>query len=294
MKTLLILIPIILLGIVFAGGLGKENPFGPSMPTGNYATLVEGSPNPAEKSLQISNVPAIVHTPSPSTTPAPSCTPNTKMAVDFLIDISGSMCETDLTSGLGRCSSPSIIPTDSKMGKLQAALTEFAEHLKTDDLVGIQTFETTADSPLSLGTFVKSSFLREVDNLYPNGSTNMRGGFTEADSRIRPVIGNYRDHKWAFILISDGRPNHIDPFSGLQATEQDSPLYPPDLVQPIKDLGVTVLTIGFGQDSVDSLLQAIASSKPGSNEKYFYKAPSTSDILDKINQIAETSCVQNR
>lgn len=294
MKTLFILVPIILLGVAFAGGLGKEGPFGPRVPSGIYATLTESTPSADQKTLQINTVPAVLHTPSPSVTPPPTCTPSTKVAVDFLIDTSGSMCETDSTSGTGGCSITGIIPSDSKMGKLKIALIEFAEQLKTGDLVGIQTFETTANSPLSLGSFEKSSFLREVNNLNPSGTTNMRVGFTEAESRIRSVIGNFKAHNWVLILISDGKPNHYDVFGVLQSPEEDSPLYPPDLVKPIKDLGVTVFTIGFGLDAVDSLLRSIASSNPVTNEKYFYEAPSASDILGRISQIAEASCIQNR
>jgi len=75
MKTLFILVPIVLLGIVFAGGLGKQSPFGPHPPSNTSATLLDATPNPEQKSLQIRNLTAVTNTPAPSSSPTNPVTP---------------------------------------------------------------------------------------------------------------------------------------------------------------------------------------------------------------------------
>lgn len=269
MKTLFILVPIVLLGIAFAGGLGKEGPFGPRVPSGNYATLTEQSPPPDQKTLQINTIPATLHTPGPSATP-PTCTPSTKVAVDFLLDVSGSMSYP---------ADPLDIVSSSKMEKLKTTVIAFANNFQaSEDFVGIQAFESTARNILSVGPYDNIIFTQEINGLALGNLTNMSQGFTVAKTEIERVINSYRQHKWVLILVSDGVPT------------AGAPPENPDVVQPIKDLGVDIVTIAYGADADRNLLQRIASTKPGSTQKYYYNAPSGIELQNIFNEIKTVIC----
>lgn len=299
MKTLLILIPIILLGIAFAGGLGKENPFGTKAPPDQYATLEEGTPIPDEKTLQLRNIPATIHTaasPSPTGT---ACTPNTKVAVDLLLDTSGSMF-------------------GNKIATLISAVTTFGSKLETDDLVGIQSFSSPpvdlttcsklgsnepACEVLNLTEFNQASFNQAVNQLIAGGNTHMRDGFEKARQVIasKRNLPEYQDYNWVLIFLSDGIPND----TSIYGPGPDSSQNPTPIADEMKNpggLNVRIISIGLDLDSIinnyvatftinrndvptyaRTLLQNIASDPPANNptqRNYFESA--TANDLDQI------------
>jgi len=274
-QTILLFAGLLLFATVISGGLlGGDGPSG----DGTQATMTDPT-SVAEQTLQLRTLIASTVAPTavqPTPTSGTTCTSG-KLAVDLLLDTSGSMGPDQL---------PPVPPSEYKINFLKSAISAFAQKLESTDVIGIQAFNSTSYPVLPLGLYNSVAFQQAVTYLQPFGTTNMRAGLTLAKTQIEVAKNSYPspEYKWYMILVSDGLPNVPNQVTG-------NPFYSPDVVEPIRSLGVTIITIGFGQDADPTLLQQIASTKPNSTEKFYYFSPPNGQLETIYNDIAADICI---
>lgn len=184
-SILILLLGIIILGsIVLSGGIfPKQDLNAPGSDIGGI--LVSQTPGPGYKNLQL------------NTLKFKQC--QTDAAVDFLIDVSGSMSY------------------ENKMSDLKNALNIFGAVFPGGGTIAMQVF-TSPDYippsgyreliPFSYYQDVRSTFQRTVASLTPLSGTHTKDAFVFAKSKIEAAMRDprFENKKFNLIFISDGVP----------------------------------------------------------------------------------------
>jgi hypothetical protein len=227
--------------------------------------------------------------PASSDTPSPSapltCSNGKKVAVNLLLDTSGSMA------------------SGNKIGKMKDAVIQFGDQFSENDVLGVQQFNSGASDvvPLNLYKNNRSQYKTAIANLRPTGYTHMKEGFTLAQQKVNAARPNYPDHIWVFIFLSDGVPRDQ------QQSIQDS-LSEPGYIRPhesqnptqiataIKNSGIRLISIGLDLDNPNNggphnaqygkqLMRSLASSPSD-----YYESATGDDLARIYSEIAQKIC----
>ncbi|MEK7558877.1 MAG: vWA domain-containing protein [Patescibacteria group bacterium] len=288
----------IILGVVFMGSLvmiggllpSERKPPPPNYQTGELATSPGSSSEPGLqlKTLKFKN---ITPTPTPTVTsaPIPSATPipcKNSLTVDFLLDITGSMT--------------SFTPSGfTKVSRLKEAVLAMTQNLTDDSIIGIQAFNSRIISrpdimdviPIAYFRDVKRNIPSEINLLVAEGGTPTRNALVFSYNKLAEAIPRFPGRKFNFILISDGAPCPGAGCPGNSGANQDPRLFTPNPADQIKNLGVTVYTVGVydaaqAEDPrLSDLLKSIASSPSN-----YYHARSADEIQSLLTAITGTIC----
>lgn len=189
-----------------------------------------------------------------------------KLAVDLLLDTSGSMCRG------GDC---------RKIDALKTAVKIFGTKLAAGDIVAVQRFSSAAapnglatETIVDFGTYDQSSFEAHIASLLPGGSTNMTAGFIRAKGVIDTAKPDNADKNFVLIFFSDGVPNEGGD--------------PKPTATSIKGEGVRIITIALGSGSSDydpGLMRLLASA-----DTDFYPSETEVDLENVYSSIAKSLC----
>jgi hypothetical protein len=293
---------VLVLVFIMSGGFSvadQAEPFPSSDP--RVATLLgEGAQTDNDRALQLRTLKFTYPSPSPSTSanpsappstqPSPSATPNCQnqpVAVDLLIDTSGSMC---LPGGSSTgCPNPSA---QSKIAALKNAVLGFVQNLQPDDVIGIQEFNTNAANLVTPDLVSNNIGLVNavIPPIYGLGQTYTRDGFEVAIQQINARKPLFPNHQWYFIFLSDGVPE-----TTIRPDETQNPLNPPNLANQIKQQNIRIFSIGLnlevfgpqGYEYATNLMKGIASSPTDAN---FYDTPTASQLNQIYQEIANKIC----
>ena len=330
-QVLIILIPIILLGVSLAGGF-TENPLNSGNQSSEIFQLTD-SGDSARDVLQIRSLTAGTITQNPTSTPTPgssaptstptptptgtTCTSGQKVAVDFLLDVSGSM-----NAG-----------TPKKIDTLKTAMTNFASKFRPDDLVGIQIFSsqtaevysvcadygfkfpnsTIACNILPINIYNPFLYSQKVTKLWASGDTYIQDGFIQAKQAISTAQQQHPSgYTWVLVFLTDGIPNVPENgFASLEGPDavQDPRNFP--TVNELKnDLHVRIISIGLDLNSLansgnytkprseipayaQTLLQDVASQPPSSSptQQNYFISNTGNDLGGVFDQISHQVCL---
>lgn len=218
-------------------------------------------------------------------------------AVDFLIDMSGSM------------------EIGSKSAKLTDALTFFASNFPDTGVVAMQTFNETTTEAVPFGFFQdqKQRFTNAIRAFAPIGGTYSLDAFTFAKQKLDAAIADPRfaRYKFAMIFISDGIPetrfgnSRCDgSINGPNCAPQsagstncrcfDPDQDPTGIAKQIKDNGTRIFTIRYVDDSeakfntkLTELMTNVASSADDA-----FPAPLNNQLTDIMQKISTRICTQ--
>src|SRR3989344_1361927 len=325
-QVLIILIPVILLGLSLAGGF-IGNPLNSGNQSSEIFQLTDSGDSARDvlkiRSLIPGTIPQNPPSPpppgsAPTAPPAPTTTSCTgqKVAVDFLLDVSGSMND----------------GTPKKIQALKTAMVNFASRFRSSDLIGIQIFSsqaaaavcadiefgftntTTACNILPINTYNSVLYSKKVNKLWANGDTYMQDGFIQAKQAIETAKQQYPSgYTWVLVFLTDGIPNV--PENGLLSKEGPDAVQDPrsfTTVNELKnDLNVRIISIGLDLNSLadighnytkprseipayaQTLLQDVASQPPTSNptQQNYFLSNTGNDLNGVFDQIANQVCL---
>lgn len=245
--TLILLILVVIIGsVLLAGGLfpNEKNKL-PSGNAGEFIVDTTGSQqNPSQNALQLQTLKFKACTQTANTT--------------MQLDITGSM--------------------SNAIDDLKNAVFSFTDSLSNDSIIGIQAYSSinARQEVVPVGYYkdVKSQIRPNVGALTAGGSTPSYDALNYSREVLEAAKTKYPDKQFTFIFFSDGRPN-VGP-----STTDDIK----QAAQGIKDLGVTVYSIGFGGINKE-VLEAVASSP----DKAFY-TNNSDDLPGIYKQIAIKLC----
>lgn len=142
---------------------------------------------------------------------------------------------------------------DRKMSAAQQAAHGVVGRLGADDTFGLVTFSDEASVLVSPAAHQDRGRMdRQIDRILEGGGTNLFAGLEEGLRALRTVRG--RGKAGRLILLSDGQAN-----IGVTDPERLT-----ELVQLATEQGITVSTVGLGEDYDAELLQRLASVGRGS------------------------------
>lgn len=158
----------------------------------------------------------------------------------------------------------------------------------SSDLVGLVSYSVDVALDYSLTTDF-TAVKNKIDQLGLGSKTNIGGAIMVASNDLE---NNGRNNvKHVVVLLSDGNatsvgPGQNSPARGTTAIE-DHPAskFALDNATAAKGEGITVYTIGLGDEHDEELLKLMASSE----SNYFY-APTGVELMDIYTQIAEIEC----
>lgn len=169
------------------------------------------------------------------------------VAMVLVVDRSGSMADSYNGSGAGAGGIP-------KMELAKDAAFLAVGQLSNTDQVGVVTFDTTAQWQVPLGPMVNpANFVGPIGRISPGGGTNIYSGFAPAVEALEAAKAQNKH----IILMTDGQDSE-----GLN--------YRP-LIDRANKAGITVSTVGLGEDVNTNLLKMIADNASG--RYYFVNDP---------------------
>lgn len=253
MRVLIIIFIVILLGLASTQVLNirpkiVEKP--QSSPTNTFRVSEEAT-NSAEHTLQLRTI----QFPSPS----PSCNPGKKVALDLLLDTSGSM------------GAPI-----SKLNGLKDAVNNFAINLQPNDVIGVQEFSSPGRlsgcsgavcTVIAIDTYGnnKANFEVALNGLVPHYQTYMRDALTFARERIAEAKVSFPDREWVLIFFSDGLPVPRD--------EQD----PIQVASEIKSVNnIRIITVGL---QLDAEGQQVLTEVASPSDFHFTNSPEELNLI---------------
>ncbi len=262
----------------------------PATNTGKQEIVFSQVQDPGKKNLQLQTF-----------TVKNSC--ESKIAVDFLIDISGSMA---FDGGI-------------KQTNEKNALNAFTARMLDSSVIGIQTFSkpdlVREKIPISLYKDVKSQVTNTIKSLPADGATSTRDALNLAKQKLSEAItqNKFPDYKYVLILITDGVPEaepiRTDSASCLvvvQDTERNvprcfakiqDPRIPTDVSAEIKSLGVEIYSLGITsphssdrllQPYLTKLLQDVASTPLSA---HFYSSDNGADLKTQLDSVFKDICL---
>lgn len=177
-------------------------------------------------------------------------------AVSMMVDRTGSM-------------------SGSKLENMQNATISFALNFADDSVIGIQSFSSDAiqeEVPISLYKDVKDVIPTRVNALTARGNTPTYRALLFSKTILEAGMPKFPDRSFNYIFLSDGLPN--------PAVEEDPRNHTPNPANEIKDMGVTIFTIGIF-DGADALRGAELLKSIASSPDYYFATP-TGDDLSRI------------
>ncbi len=313
-ETFVVIIILGVLGVLLTGGFSTKDPKG-LLSSQQVTQLIGPTIGLGNKTLQLNNQIAVSPAPSPSNGPSPSPsqgpspspsngpspspsvpanTCNSKVAIDFLLDVSGSMYR-------------DIDPNPPyRIDQLKTAMAAFGNHLTGNDVVGIQVFSSPGNpncsgagavsstgascEVLHINSFNSGQYQQKVSSLLAGGQTFTKDAFAFIGPIINIGINQYSEYKWFLVFLSDGVPNpYLDQYPFRLGNVQLQ-----DVVTPIKsNPKIKIITIGLGNpgtDYDDGLMRDIASI-PSST--YFHHSATGSDLSSVFNDIFTQTCTNS-
>jgi len=217
---MMLLVVVILGSILLAQGLTPKS-MTSTDEGGGESILISEAPQPGRSNLQL------------DTLKFRKCAE--KVAIDFLVDTSGSM-------------------DGSKLNNLQQALKFFGSKFPDNGVVGIQIFSGPQPAqeliPISLYKDVKRTFNNKIDSMYAYGSTYTRDAFEFAKPKLLAAKAAYPNQKFALIFISDGIPEvtgcgREEQKNGCTAAEAQDPNKAPSIPDEIKGNDIRIFSIAY-------------------------------------------------
>lgn len=225
-----------------------------------------------------------------------------KIAVDFLLDVSGSMAN------------------NNKIGKEKAALRAFTNRMTDSSVIGMQIFSKPSIVrevvPISLYKDVKSQVQNAITALPADGATSTRSGFALAYQKLSEVINQnkFPGYKYSLVFISDGIPEaeglipnqancivtapYTDSRTNKTTTRcfariQD-PRTPTNIPQEIENLAVDIYSIAI-TDSIDQpmkaeLLQLLKDVATDPDSEYFHESVDGNDLTAVLDSVLKSIC----
>lgn len=199
-------------------------------------------------------------------------------AVNMLLDISNSM-NSRAPDG------------ETKIKKLQDSTVLFSQNFTDDSVIGIQTFNSSCTTyipdlkqpvPIQLFSGVSGSIESTIRGIQATGCTPTSSALSYSLEQLRPALNTYPDRNFSLIFVSDG-----EPVPDSQNPQDNSP----DPSQEIKNLGVTIYSIGImtpeqiRDGSMKQLLEHIASTPDKA-----HIAPDGTQLTEIYNQIGTDLC----
>lgn len=199
------------------------------------------------------------------------------VAVNFLIDTSGSMRE------------------GNKIAGVQAALRSFAEDFPGDGVISMQTFSDRIVEDVTAAEYgaAAEDFDAAVAALQPQSGTRTRDGFSFALQRMNTARLRYPNHEFHLIVISDGIPETSENNRRLGKNHQYDPSQDPsDVAAAAKQVGITVHAVAL-EDTLDAEQnkrhQAIMKAAASSSDD-FYSASEEVELPGTLTKISKKMC----
>jgi len=225
-----------------------------------------------------------------------------KIAVDFLIDISGSM---GFDNGI-------------KQTNEKNAVKAFTSRMVDKSVIGIQTFSSPQlvreNVPLSYYKDSKAQVQNTINTLPADGATSTRDAFNLAKQKLSAAISQkkFPGYKYVIILLTDGIPE-AEPIKTdsnsceivVQDTERNvprcfakiqDPRIPTDISAEIKGQGVEIYSLALTsphssdralQPSLTKLLQDVASTPLST---HFYSSDNGQDLKTQLDSVFTDIC----
>ena len=196
------------------------------------------------------------------------------------LDRSGSMCRDShwLTSN---CPAPP--PDHEPMTSVKAAANGFAELFESGYArIGLVSFATTASMDIGVSSdFGAGSGLETtVNDIYPSGSTNIGDALHEAIDEVRNGTNTRSDAIKVIVLLSDGVPNRCG--GGAACDSGAAANHAEAKALEAAAHGITVYTIGLGNNIDEALMQRLADIGGGA----YIPSPTAADLDDAFDTIA--------
>lgn len=250
---------------------------------GEQEVVFNQDPDPGKKNLQLQTFSV-----KTNPTPPPSCV--STVAVNFLIDVSGSM------------------QFGNKQNEEKAALRAFTSRMVDDSVIGIQTFSagTTDVVPISLYKDVQQQVQNAINTLSASGNTETRSGLILSKQKLSDAISQnkFPGRKYYLIFLTDGIPEtsnfyeqdciatarRDDGYRRCFARKQD-PRTPTNIGTEIKDLGVEIYAINItsteGSDValapyLEALMKDVASAPVSEHYYTSLNGANLTTVLDKV------------
>lgn len=225
------------------------------------------------------------------------------LAVDFLIDISGSMKFGD------------------KQPKEKEALNAFTSRMGETSVIGIQTFSSNVYDNVQISYLkdVRNQVQSTISGLTADGATSTRDALKLAQQKLSAAITQkkFPGYKYSLVLLTDGVPEAAGllPYDNQKclvtvpdaalggdrcfAKIQDprgTPTDPTNIASQIKNLGVDIYSIGLTSENssdktlqpyLEALLQDVA-SQPLST--HYYTSLNGENLTNVLNNVLSSIC----
>jgi uncharacterized protein YegL len=278
-----IMATIISFGFLMMGGTFPVGPVADTSPprenVGKQEIVFTQEPDPGKENLQLQTF-----------TIKEQC--ESKIAVDFLIDVSGSM------------------RFGNKLNEEKAALKAFTDRMVDESVIGIQIFSNPNRVrevvPIGYYKDVKTQVQNTINSLVPDGATSTRDGMALARDKLSGAINanKFPDYKYSLVFLTDGIPETTNPNETdciATATRDDGyrrcfaraqdPRIPTNIATEIKNLGVKIYSINITSNEksdvelaphLESLLQDVASIPISDHYYTSFEGKGLTGILDKV------------
>lgn len=186
--------------------------------------------------------------------------------VCLLIDASGSMA------------------LEGRMFAAQEAAKIFLDYLGQNDQSAAGYFNSLASVNKLLST-EHNLTAQAIDNLWPNGGTNIGEGIAQALTELTSTRANQEANQ-VIILLSDGAAN-------LPGSIVLGEAYAQEKAHQAAGESIQIFTVGLGSEINEQMLYYIAqitSAHKANGEAGYYPAPSPDDLLDIYQEIAYDIC----
>ena len=201
--------------------------------------------------------------------------------VMIALDRSGSMCAD--SHGL-RLNCPNPLPYHEPMTAVKTAANGFVDLFEPGYAhIGLVSFSTTStlDQPLTTDIGPGSALQTAVDDLYPSGRTNIGDALKDAKTELMHGSGARSNALKVIVLLSDGVPNRCA--AGSPCTDWAAAHYARAQAQAARALGITIYTVGLGDDLDIALMQDIADIGNG----LFIQAPTPAQLEETFQAVAD-------
>ena len=201
--------------------------------------------------------------------------------VVIALDRSGSMCA-DSHGLMLNCPAPP--PDHEPMTAVKSAANGFVDLFEPGYAhIGLVSFSTTStlDQPLTTDIGPGSALQTAVDGLYPSGRTNIGDALKDAKMELIHGSGGRANAMKVIVLLSDGVPNRCA--AGSPCTEWAAANYARAQAQAARALGITIYTVGLGNDLDIALMQDIADIGNG----LFIQSPTPAELDATFQAVAD-------